>query len=447
MCPSADTSPLRIRSFRRVWAGATISSTGDAASWIALVSLALGPAHASLPVLAVLYTAPVAAGGLLSGWALDRFDRRKLLIADSLVRAAAFATVPAAVALGVLRPGQLYAVAGVYGALKMTSLAGFPAMIPSLVPARLLTQANALEGASFGLASLAGAALAGLAVATVGPGFVIAFDVVSYLVFACALASIPGARPGTRGEPSADQAPPAERTGDQVPVAERTGEQVPPAGPRGGRRSAARRHGGGSSGLGPALRNVLAHPWLRGLTIMFALFNVGEGALLVALPHRSVSFGLGTAGYGWFVTTMTGGELVATALLARLRWPWPLPPSIVVAELAAALLVLPLAAPFPAAAFAALLALGICTAPMTAWAQTLRMAVIPAGQRGRVFALLRTIMQATPPVGAPLTSLLLPHGPAVTFAVIAVVMGAPAVLLAPDVLRRQHRGARLALPQ
>jgi hypothetical protein len=88
----AAGSPLRQAAFRRVWIGATVSAAGDAASWVALVAYVLGPAHGSVPVLAALYTAPVAAGGLVAGWALDRYDRRWLLTANSLLRAAAFAS-------------------------------------------------------------------------------------------------------------------------------------------------------------------------------------------------------------------------------------------------------------------------------------------------------------------------------------------------------------------
>jgi len=92
---------------------------------------------------------------------------------------------------GPARPGaaQVYLVAAAYGLLMMVTLAGFPALIPLLVPATQLGQANALEGASYGLASLAGAAMGGLAVATVGPVPVVAFDAASYLVLAVALAA------------------------------------------------------------------------------------------------------------------------------------------------------------------------------------------------------------------------------------------------------------------
>ena len=60
------------------------------------------------------------------------------------------------------------AVAAVYGLLKMISLAGFPALIPQLVDDGQLSRANALEGASYGLASLTGAGLAGLVIGAFG---------------------------------------------------------------------------------------------------------------------------------------------------------------------------------------------------------------------------------------------------------------------------------------
>ena len=203
------TAGRRPAGFRRVWLGATISATGDAASWIALVALIVAAPRASITILAVCYTAPVAGGGLAAGWALDRFDRRRLLAADAVVRAAVFALVPVSAAAGALPVPLLCAVAAVYGLLKMISLAGFPAMIPQLVDAEELSRANALEGAAYGLASLAGAGLGGLAVGALGyRGAVglVAFDAVSYLVFAGLLVTVRPA-PATR-DPRGDAVPP-----------------------------------------------------------------------------------------------------------------------------------------------------------------------------------------------------------------------------------------------
>ena len=387
-------SPLGIASFRWVWAGATVSAAGDAASWVALVALVLARPHGSVAVLATLYTAPVVVGGLLAGWALDRYDRRRLLAGDSLVRAAVFATVPVAAALGELGVTQLYLVAAVYGLLKMISLAGFPALIPSLVPAEQLTAANALESVSFGIAGLVGAVAAGVAVATVGPGDVVAFDAVSYLVFALCLAAtrdLAGARPAI-----------------------------------------GRAAGQAAGGLGPVLRLVAREPVLRDTTVMFALFNVGEGMLLVLLPRRAAGYGLGGGGYGYLVAAMTAGELLGALALLRRPWRAPLTWSIVAASLMAAMAVLALLVPSPWAAMIGLAGLGGCAAAMTAWAQTLRMVSTPAAAHGRLFALLRTLMQATPPLGAGLAVLVLVHGATATVATVCALMAVPALVFARD---------------
>ena len=393
-------SPLTNVAFRRVWIGATVSAAGDAASWVALVAYVLGAPHGSVATLAALYTAPVAVGGLVAGWALDRYHRRWLLIGDSLIRAAVFGTVPLAAAWGQLTAGQLYLVAGVYGLLKMISLAGFPALIPELVPPRQLMAANALESMSFGIAGLVGAVGAGVAVATVGPGYVVAFDALSYVFFALCLLS---ARINTTPPP-------------------------PPPQPRAVLAATSRR----DRGLGPVLRFMVREPVLRDTTIMFALFNIGEGALLVVLPDRAIEYGLGAGGYGYLVAAVTGGELLAALVLLRRPWRPSLTRSVVLASLVAAVAVLATLAPSPWMAAVGLIGLGGCAAAMTTWAQTLRMAVAPAGVHGRLFALLRTLMQATPPLGAGLAALTLPHGGSTTVLAICALMAVPALAFARD---------------
>lgn len=375
-----------------------MSAAGDSASWIALVALSLGRVHASLPLLVALYTAPVAVGGLAAGWALDRFDRRRIMITDSVVRGLAFASIPLAAVFGGLGAGQLYAVAVVYGLLKMIGLAGFPALIPSLVSAEQIDQANALETVTFGLAALVGAGLAGLAVATIGPTPVVAFDAASYLVMAACLWSVHGlSSPAQRPAPS-------------------------------------RTPGRGGADFRAIARLVATNPVLRDTTIMFALFNIGEGALLVFLPHRAVELGLGSGGYGFLVAATTAGQLLAATLLARHTWTASLRISIILAQIIAASLVLLLVIGSAAVTVAALAALGICTAPMTAWAQSLRMRLAPAQAHGRLFALLRTAMQATPPAGAALAAFTLTHGTLAVVAAVAAVMGLPALVLARDLM-------------
>jgi hypothetical protein len=388
-------SPLANPAFRRLWLASVLSAAGDGASWVALASLTLAR-HGSLPLLAVLYTAPVAAGGLAAGWALDRFNRRKLLMADAMMRGALFGAIPLTALAGSAGPGQLYLTAAVYGLLKMISLAGFPTLIPGLVRDDQLAAANALEGAGFGVAMVAGPALAGVALgAGLSPVAVIAADAATYLVFAWTLAVTPAIQ--------------------AISLA--------------GQRSAFH------ATMRDVVKLVAGHRVIRATTVMFALFNVGEGALLVLLARQADRVGLGPGGYGWLVAAMAAGECAATLVLLRVRWRARLTVSIVVAQLAAAAVTAGLLPPQRLAPLASLVALGCCTAPMTAWAQTLRMRIAPPQLHGRLFALLRTVMQATPPVGAALAAVALRGSSQTAITGIVAVMAIPALLFAPGLLK------------
>jgi hypothetical protein len=92
--------------------------------------------------------APVLLRGLAVGALLDRFDRRAVLIVDSLFRAAAVTTIPISAATVGVPQWLPFAVAAVYGLLKMVPLAGFPAAIPALVDEKDLDSAAFLSSPS-----------------------------------------------------------------------------------------------------------------------------------------------------------------------------------------------------------------------------------------------------------------------------------------------------------
>jgi len=119
---------LRNRRFALVWGGATVSTFGDGAAWVALswAVLRLDGSARGLGWLVFAYTAPVVIGGLVAGRLLDRFDRRRLLIVDNMVRGAVMAAVPVLYSTGELHIWHLYGAAAVYGVLKMFPLAGIP---------------------------------------------------------------------------------------------------------------------------------------------------------------------------------------------------------------------------------------------------------------------------------------------------------------------------------
>jgi predicted MFS family arabinose efflux permease len=124
--------------------------------------------------------------------------------------------------------------------------------------------------------------------------------------------------------------------------------------------------------------------------------------------------------------------------LLRVRWRAPLAVSVLAAQLTAAAVTAGLLSSSRVVTVASLVLLGCCTAPMTAWAQTLRMQAAPSQMHGRLFALLRTTMQATPSAGAVMAGITLRAGTGAAVTSIVSAMAVPALLLAPDLLRPRH---------
>lgn len=383
---------LRRRDYALMWGGATVSALGDGMSFLALVWLVFthGGDSATVGWLAAVYTAPVVVGGLAAGIVLDRFDKRRVLAADNLVRGIAIGTIPVASALGVLSVSQLFIVAAIYGLLFMTSLAGIPSIIPLLADPEDLTTANAMESISYSIAGLAGPAIAGLVIVLLGAPVVLAIDALTYAVFVACLLGM-GPLPDA-GRPRAD----TDAAGTQP---------------------------GRPGGLSPAIRFFLGSPAIIAITVIYMTINVGEGIFLVLAPvYAREVLGGDAAAYGALVSSFTGGGLVGALVVGAIRWPWPLGRSIAAATLATGLVLSLLLATVTLLPAMIVLALaGVFASSLTAWAQTIRMRLIPAELRGRVFALLRTLMQSTPPIGAVLAGLLLTEGDA-SWAIIVMVL-------------------------
>ncbi len=396
---------LRHRDFALLWLGATASILGDGLSWVTLVWLVyeLGGGSADVGLLVVCYTAPVIVGGLAAGLVLDRFDKRRVLIADNTIRGLAVASVPVAAGLGILGSGWLFVVAAVYGLLYMVSLAGIPSMLPSLVPSDRLETANAMETISYSLGGLAGPAIAGILIGFVGARWVLLVDAASYAVFVGCLVAM---RWRGRDPRDADE--------DGSPDA------------------AAR-------GLRPAFVFIVTTPAILAITLMFMGANIGEGALLVLLPTiaREVLAG-DAATYGALVSAMTAGMLLGSTVVGAIRWRWPLGRSVAIAQASAGIVLAGLALrPALAGTLVMLAVFGLLVSPLTIWAQTIRMRLIPPAMRGRVFASLRTLMQSTPPIGGALAGIALTGSP-----VELVALAAAACIAVPGLVGLIHPALR-----
>ena len=128
--------PLRIRSFRIVWMGETVSMLGDQFYLVALPWLALALTGSSLALGLVLMAAaiPRAALVLVGGAVSDRYDPRKIMIASSAARAALVAALAALVWTDAVQLWHLYLLGAGFGAADAFYQPAALALVPRLVP-------------------------------------------------------------------------------------------------------------------------------------------------------------------------------------------------------------------------------------------------------------------------------------------------------------------------
>ena len=158
-------TPLRRnRDFLFLWSGQVVSTIGTRASSVAFPLLVLGltgsPSKAGL--VAFAQTLPFVLLFLPGGAVVDRVDRKRVLLAADVVRALAFATLVAALALDRIRLGHIVAVAFVEGAGFVFFRLAEAAALTKVVPPEQLSTALAQNQARDQGAMLAGAPIGGL---------------------------------------------------------------------------------------------------------------------------------------------------------------------------------------------------------------------------------------------------------------------------------------------
>ena len=184
-------SLLRNDRFLRLWFGQGASFLGDAVSTVALVVLVVQIAGSASAVGGALVARllPTLASPLAGVFA-DRLDRRVVLVASDLARAA--------LALGLVFAEDLatvYVLVFLMGLGRTFFNPTIRAAFPSVVGGGDLARANGLLSATFSISITAGPALGGVLVATVGVNAAFLVDSATYLVSAISLSRIPLPRP------------------------------------------------------------------------------------------------------------------------------------------------------------------------------------------------------------------------------------------------------------
>jgi MFS family permease len=253
--PTGRRSWLLTGDFGRFWLGQTISNLGSSFTLFALPLLVfkLTGSPINLGITTACAFVPYLLFGLVIGAWVDRVDRKRLMIATDLARAAVIATIPLLAAADALPVAWVYVVAFSSATLTIAFDAAEFAAIPSLVPSSdELVTANGRVQASYSAAQIAGPLLAGLLITVAPVQQVLWVDAASFLVSAGTLVLIGRAFNA----------------------------------PREGEAPRAIRHE-----IVDGLRYVLGHPVLRNISVMMALINLVGATVytqLVVFAKRQV---------------------------------------------------------------------------------------------------------------------------------------------------------------
>lgn len=268
----------RHRYFRNFWIGQTISFFGDQVSVLAIPLLAVLELDASATQVALLSAATMVPNLFFSvhfgAWA-DRFpNRRELMIAADLGRAALLASLPVAAAFGLLSLPQLFVVALLSGTLAVLADVSYNTVFVSLVDRDEYIEGSALLNGSRAVSYVGGNGIAGILVQLFTAPFALLADAVSFVFSAFFLRRAP-----------ATEAP-VEASEDR--------------------------------GIAEGIRFILRTPLMRAslaATATLNLFNAAFWALLVVFAVRTLGVSAGALGLVLAIGSL--GSVLGTLLTGR----------------------------------------------------------------------------------------------------------------------------------
>jgi MFS family permease len=272
--------PFAHRNFALFWSGALISNTGTWLQNVALAWVVLELTDSAFWVSMVTFTQfiPTLLFGLFGGLMADRLDRRRVLLVTQTLAMTFAAALAVVTWTGHASVATLLPIIGLAGITMAFNAPSFQAIIPDLVPPRLILDAVSLNSTQFSVARVVGPALGGLLLAKYGAGWAFGANALTFLAVIAALLAI------------------------------RTTRQDPPT-------------SSGARALFGGVRAAYASPAITALlvaTAIVSLFGAPVIALLSVMAKHEL--GLGAGGYGGLFAMFSIGAVagaLATGVVVR----------------------------------------------------------------------------------------------------------------------------------
>ncbi len=384
---------LRTRNYRLFFVGQLISQSG---SWMQRVAQAwlvldLTGSPLALGTVTALQFLPILALTLLGGVLADRMSKRKLLLITQSVQMVQALALGGLVVTHTIQLWQVYALAAVLGitvAVDQPARRAFPS---EMVPRSQVPSAVALNSTVFNAARVAGPALGGLAIATIGVGGCFLLNGVSFLAVLVALAMMR----------------PAEFYGTSASSGGNVAIQVV-----------------------EAVRYTARTPQVSFTLLLLGVLGTFGYNFNVVLPLLArYALGTGAVGFGALNSALGLGSVVGSLLVASQGGISPRRVVFGASVFALCLWLLALT-PHYGLTLALLFGQGIAGVVFSASANTNLQLLAPDALRGRVMSLYSLVFVGTTPFGAALTGALADHwgvrlALAIdgTFCVLGVVLG------------------------
>jgi MFS family permease len=383
--------PLRHRNFMLFWNGALISNVGTWLQNVALSWLVLELTHSPFWVSMVTFCQffPTLMFGLFGGLVADRMDRRRVLLVTqttqmSLAFALAFVTWSGHASVATVLP-----IIGLSGVSMAFNAPSFQAIIPDLIPERLVIDAVSLNSTQWSMARVVGPALGGLLLTYYGAGWGFFVNGATFLAVIGALFMI--------------------RTERHDPPTS-TGARALFGGVRSARET-------------PAIAILLA------ATAIVSLFGAPVLALLPVMAHDVL--GLGAGGFGGLFALFSCGAVVGALSTGTLVRRLGMRATVVGGLVALAVLIAGFGLSANLALSACLLVLigAVYTMSVSATSTGLQTS-IPPRRRGRIMSLYMMAWGGLYPVGAVVAGFIATHlGAPATLKILAAPLTIAAVLM------------------
>ncbi len=169
------------RNYRLMWFGQIVSEIGDHFNTISVFSLALANTGSGLIVAAIMLSRaiPMILAGPIAGVMLDRWDRKRIMLASDVFRA-----VIAVLFLFAIAPGRTWLLYVLSGLLMFASpffTSGRTAILPTIANREELHTANSLTQSTGYMAVTIGTLFGGLSAGTLGYKWAFLINAASFL--------------------------------------------------------------------------------------------------------------------------------------------------------------------------------------------------------------------------------------------------------------------------